>query len=283
MHYKIRTMSALLVMAFVAIAPANPATAGEPLTDLTGAQSPASIGKVDREAVRTIIKDLHSSPRQSNGAYNRSTQYGNWSSNIGSADTAFCGSTREDIRNRDLDEVKYKANDRCDVDSGVLKHDPYTGRSIEFSRQQSPALEVEHIVPAEYHYDMIGHRQIQKEREAFYNDPENLIMADAPSNSSKGSSGPSEWLVPDNPSYVCTYIARFSYIADKYHIPVDPADQRTMLRNIGTCDNTTESNSDALERNVPITPGSGPYWLTPAGLIAIVIFTYLTLKERAKR
>ena len=283
MLHTIRIVSALLVTAFVAIAPANPATAGEPLADLTGTQSPASIGKVDREAVRTVIQELHTTPRHSNGAYDRSGQYGSWSSNTGSADTTFCGSTREDIRNRDLDEVRYKANDRCAVDSGVLEHDPYTGRSIDFSRQQSPALEVEHIVPAEYHYDMIGHQQTQKEREAFYNDPENLIMADAPSNSSKGSSGPSEWLVPHNPSYVCTYIARFSYIADKYHMPVDPTDQRTMLQNIDTCDNTAEPTSVHSERRVPITPGSGPYWLALAGLLAIVIVTYLALKERAKR
>lgn len=283
MHHKISLISALLVTAFVAISPASPATAARPLTDLTGTESPAAIGEVDREAVRTIIEDLHTSPRRSNGAYDRSAQYGSWSSNTGSADTTFCGSTREDIRNRDLDEVQYKANDHCAVDSGVLEHDPYTGRSIEFSRQQSPALEVDHIVPAEYHYDMIGHRETQKEREAFFNDPENLIMADATSNSSKRSSGPSEWLVPDNPSYICTYIARFSYIADKYHMPVDPADQRTMLQTIDTCDNTAEPNSAALERSVSITPGSGPYWLALAGLLVIVIFAYLTLKERAKR
>ncbi len=283
MHYKIRAISALLITTFVAISLASPATAAGPLTDPTGAESPAAIGQVDREAVRTIIEDLRSSPRRSNGAYDRSAQYGSWSSNIGSADTGFCGSTREDIRNRDLDEVQYKANDRCAVDSGVLEHDPYTGRSIEFSRQQSPALEVEHIVPAEYHYDMIGYQQTQKEREAFYNDPDNLILADAPSNSSKGSSGPSEWLVPDNPSYVCTYISRFSYIADKYDMPVDPADQRTMLQKIDTCDNNAEPTSAPSEHNSSPTGNPWPYPLALAGLFAVVIFTYFCLKEWAKR
>lgn len=283
MHHKIRAISALLITTFMAISPASPATAAGPLTDLTGTESPAAIGQVDREAVRAIVEDLHTSPRSSNGAYDRSAQYGSLSSNTGSADPTFCGSTREDIRNRDLDEVQYKTNDRCAVDSGVLEHDPYTGRSIEFFRQQSPGLEVEHIVPAEYHYDMIGQQQTQKEREAFYNDPENLIMADAPSNSSKGSSGPSEWLVPDNPSYVCTYIARFSYIADKYDMPVDPADQRTMLRNIDTCDNAAEPNASAYEHSISITLGSGPYWLALVGLFTVVVITYFNLKERAKR
>lgn len=284
MHHKIHTNFTLLAAFFAStISVMSPAAVAGPLPDLTGTQSPAAIGKVDREAVRTIVEGLATSPRSSNGTYDRSDQYGSWSSNSGSADATFCGSTREDIRNRDLDEVQYKADDRCSVDSGVLEHDPYTGRSIKFSRQQSPALEVEHIVPAEYHYDMIGQRQTQKERESFYNDPENLIMADAPSNSAKGSSGPSDWLVPDNPQYVCTYIARFSYIADKYQMPVDPADQRTMLRNIDTCDNTAEADSAPLERSASIAPGSGPYWLALAALLVIVTFTYFKLKERAKR
>ncbi|SMX97246.1 HNH endonuclease family protein [Brevibacterium aurantiacum] len=209
------------------------------LDDLTGSSSPTAIGTVNQDAVKRIIQDLDTTARESLGTYDRPAQYGTWTTRSNTAVDSFCGTTREDIRNRDLTDIRYSPDDKCEIEQGVLEYDPYTGHTTEFTRQQSPDLEVEHIVPAEYHYDMIGHKQTDQERERFFDDSENLMLAGAASNSSKGSKGPAEWLVPENSAYICTYIARFSYIADKYHMPVAPTDKKAMLQGIDSCDNTT--------------------------------------------
>lgn len=152
------------------------------LDSLTGSSSPTAIGTVNQSAVKRIIQDLDTTTRESLGTYDRPAQYGTWATRSNTADDSYCGTTREDIRNRDLTDIRYSADDKCEVEHGVLQYDPYTGSTTVFTRQQSPALEVEHIVPAEYHYDMIGHMQTDQEREKFFNDPENLVMVDASSN-----------------------------------------------------------------------------------------------------
>lgn len=223
-------------------APTPTSASPNSLDDLTGSSSPTTVGTVDQAAVRSIIQNLDTTARNSTGTYDRAAQYGTWTTRSNTADDSFCGTTREDIRNRDLSDVRYSPDDKCEIEQGVLEYDPYTGNTTEFIRRQSPDLEVEHIVPAEYHFDMIGHKQTDQERERFFDDSENLILADASSNGSKGSEGPAEWLVPENSAYVCTYIARFSYIADKYHMPVDPTDKKAMIQGIDSCDNTASTS-----------------------------------------
>ena len=226
--HRLHHLAGIIVIAFAAggvILSPGPATAAPQLKELVGTDSPAAVAPVDKERVIEVIDDLDTAQRTSRGTYDRTAQYGEWSSNEGSADESFCGSTREDIRYRDLSDVQLKPNDSCAVQSGVLEYDPYTGDKVDFERTANPALEVEHIIPVELHYDMIGYGLTQEEREEFNDDAENLILVDSSANGSKGSDGPAEWLVPDNPGYACTYIARFSYIADKYSMPVDPAGQ----------------------------------------------------------
>lgn len=238
---KIYLVAILAVTTAALITPTPASARPSSLEDLTGSSSPTAIGTVNQDAVKHIIQDLDTTARESLGTYDRPAQYGTWTTRTNTADDSFCGTTREDIRNRDLTDVRYSPDDKCEIEQGTLEYDPYTGSTTEFTRQQSPDLEVEHILPAEYHYDMIGHKQTDQERGKFFADPENLVLVDASSNGSKGSGGPSEWLVPENPAYVCTYIARFSYIADKYHMPVDPTDKRAMLQGIDSCDNTAST------------------------------------------
>lgn len=263
MHSKIKqgvTLSSqmLVVLALIGLAstaplPAAASTEPNAIADLAGSSSPVVRGKIDRAGVKALINSLETAPRRSPGTYDREAQYGTWSTKSGSADASFCGSTREDIRNRDLKGVEYSPSDSCEVEHGSLSYDPYSGDSLVFSRQANPDLEVEHFVPAEYHYDMLGHDQTQGQREAFFNDPDNLALVSASANSAKGSKGPADWLVPDNPGYVCTYIARFSYIAAKYDMPITPADRDALLKNVATCDN---SQDDAASKQVQSSSGT---------------------------
>lgn len=250
-HHCLSLLVVILMGMGATIAPA-PAVAATDLEDLVGTSEPASVSSVDKERVREIVTGLETERRTSRGTYDRAEQYGEWASNTGSADESFCGSTREDIRYRDLSEVQLKPGDDCAVQSGVLEYDPYTGKKVEFERTANPDLEVEHIVPVELHYDMVGYGLTQAEREEFNNDAENLILVDGSANGSKGSAGPADWLVPENPGYACTYIARFSYVAGKYSMPVDPADKKAMMEGLDECDNTASAEGATKSADNPL-------------------------------
>jgi len=54
-----------------------------------------------------------------------------------------CG-TRDDILERDLENVRYRDGD-CVVVSGTLADDPYTGQSVEFEKGRSE-VDIDHLV-----------------------------------------------------------------------------------------------------------------------------------------
>lgn len=272
----------IVILTMGAILSPAPARAATELADLVGTSKPAAVAAVDKERVRKVISGLDTERRTSRGTYDRVEQYGEWSSNEGSADETFCGSTREDIRHRDLSEVQLKPGDECAVQSGVLEYDPYTGNTVEFARTANPDLEVEHIVPVELHYDMMGYGLTQAEREEFNNDPENLILVDGSANGSKGSAGPAEWLVPDNPAYACTYIARFSYVADKYSMPVDPADKKAMLKGLDECDNTASAEGASSGTDNPLETMLQDRPVIAALLLIAVIAVLIGMTQRKR-
>lgn len=290
--HRLHHLTGIIVITFAAggvILSPGPATAAPQLKELVGTDSPAAVAPVDKERVIEVIDDLDTAQRTSRGTYDRTEQYGEWSSNEGSADESFCGSTREDIRYRDLSDVQLKPDDSCAVQSGVLEYDPYTGDKVNFERTANPALEVEHIIPVELHYDMIGYGLTQEEREEFNDDAENLILVDSSANGSKGSDGPAEWLVPDNPGYACTYIARFSYIADKYSMPVDPEDKRAMAKGLDDCDNTaTAAPADTAgdttnESGNPVMMLLREHPLAMAVVVGVIIAALMLMTRSGKR
>lgn len=284
--HRFHHLAGIIVIALAAggvILSPGPAAAAPQLKELVGTDSPAAVAPVDKERVLEIIDDLDTAQRTSRGTYDRTAQYGEWSSNEGSADESFCGSTREDIRYRDLSDVQLKPDDSCAVQSGVLEYDPYTGDKVDFERTANPALEVEHIIPVELHYDMIGYGLTQEEREEFNEDAENLILVDSSANGSKGSDGPAEWLVPDNPGYACTYIARFSYIADKYSMPVDPADKRAMVKGLDNCDNTATAGGATKESGNPVMMLLREHPLAMAVAVGVIIAVFMLMTRSGKR
>ena len=75
--------------------------------------------------------------------------------------------------------------------SGTLQ-DPYTGRTITFTRGQdtSAAVQIDHVVPLNYLYAHGAWQWDERTRLLVANDPLNLIAVDGEANQAKGACGP---------------------------------------------------------------------------------------------
>lgn len=137
--------------------------------------------------------------------------------------------TRNDILGRDLMDVVFKAgtND-CKVLSGVLI-DPFTGAAISFvSGPNSNDVQIDHIVPLAWAWRNGASVWDQAVREAFANDPSNLIAVSGPLNQEKSDGGPARWL-PPNRDYVCDYIGNFVSVLVSYGLTI-PSDDKQVAR-----------------------------------------------------
>jgi Protein of unknown function (DUF1524) len=137
-----------------------------------------------------------------------------------------CG-TRDDILRRDLTRVRLRSTDSCVVEAGRLRN-PYLGTIMLFSKSDATAVPVDHVFPLSLAWQMGARDWSGERRVQIANDPLNLLAVDRSSNSSKGDSGPAEWL-PPNRGIRCAYSVRFAQVARKYALPVTRADKRTML------------------------------------------------------
>jgi hypothetical protein len=93
--------------------------------------------------------------------------------------------------------------------------DPYTGAVI----FDAGELDIDHIVPLAWAWRHGASSWPAELREAFANDPQNLVPVLAGANRSKGAKGPDEWM-PPNIGYWRIYLARFVAIADKYRLTI---------------------------------------------------------------
>ena len=101
--------------------------------------------------------------------------------------------TRDDILNRDLVDKTYVSIKKCPdaVATGTL-HDPYTNTTIAFQRgaKVGEAVQIDHIVPLAYAWDMGASGWPDAERVRFANDPANLLAVEGQANQDKGDLPP---------------------------------------------------------------------------------------------
>lgn len=145
--------------------------------------------------------------------------------------------TRNDVLNEQLDDVTHRqGTNGCVVVSGTLK-DPYTGKSIDFTKAQAHAVQVDHVYSLSGAWRMGAHAWPQERREAFANDQElNLLAVDGPNNAAKGDKGPADWS-PANKGFACTYVVRYLRVAVKYDLPVTEREHDSMSTTVdGACD-----------------------------------------------
>ncbi len=144
--------------------------------------------------------------------------------------------TRNDILRRDIEpEVLKEGTNGCVVASGTLQ-DPYSGETILFVRGQgtSTAVQIDHVVALSDSWQKGAQQWDVATREAFANDPLNLLAVDGPLNQQKGDGDTATWL-PPNTAYRCAYVARQVGVKDAYGLWVTQAEQDAMVRVLSTC------------------------------------------------
>lgn len=189
----------------------------------------------NREAALGVIGRLATESRGSGSGYDRDEFGYAWMDTATGVPLAGNGcDTRNDLLRRDGRDVRMESGDDCVVAAMELA-DPYAGKDIAFERGPSTSMDVQidHVVPLSYAWQMGAATWAEEKREQLANDPLNLLAVDGDTNSSKGDSGPEEWLPPAE-GIRCAYGVRFAQVAFKYEMPVTAADKETLRQQCGT-------------------------------------------------
>jgi hypothetical protein len=198
---------------------------------LAGAAGPldsqaASQGPSSSHATAPRLDALRVAEPTDDGSYDRDAFGDGWADLDGDG----C-ETRDEILARDLTDTVIE--DGCDVKAGTLR-DPYTDRTIGFQDDQWWTVHVDHIYPLAHAWRLGASEWTDAKRLRFANDPANLLAVDGPTNSSKGDSGPGEW-VPLNRGYACTYARTYMRVSATYDLPVTKADRDSLALLLDTC------------------------------------------------
>jgi hypothetical protein len=198
---------------------AGPATAA-------GAPSPPSAQKA-----LSMLERLAIAPPSSMGRYSRekfphwaaeAERYG-WKEPDGSCDV------RDAALIRDGEGVRIDSD--CSITAGEWV-DPYTGKTL----ANSSEVDIDHVVPLANAWRSGASSAAWSiaEREAYANDPEVLLSADAGANREKGDKRPEAWK-PPNRTYWCEYARRWIWIKFDWHLSVNPAEKSSLQQMLGTC------------------------------------------------
>jgi uncharacterized protein DUF1524 len=145
--------------------------------------------------------------------------------------------TRNDILDRDLIDKTHVSIKRCPnaVATGTL-HDPYTNATIAFVRgnQTGAAVQIEHIVPLAYAWDMGARNWTDEIRVRFANDPANLLAVQGQANQDKGDKEPADWM-PPNTAFHCQYAVQFIAVLRGYGLAVDASSVPVLHQAAETC------------------------------------------------
>lgn len=173
------------------------------------------------------LAELEVRPRAPHTGYSRARFGPRWSD----VDANRCD-TRNDILARDLRELRRDGS--CVVLDGVLD-DPYTGDLVEFVRgPRSATVQIDHVVPLSLAWDTGAQRLSPARREAFANDPLNLLAVDGRANASKGDDGADEWLPPARTAW-CSYAERIVAVRIRYRLWVTPEERDALAAVLNSC------------------------------------------------
>ncbi|MFB9352781.1 HNH endonuclease family protein [Streptomyces heliomycini] len=200
--------------------------------DGTGPGLASVTGESDRAEAVDLITKVTTKGRGPKTGYDRDEFGYAWMDTADGVPLARNGcDTRNDLLQRDGQEVRFRSGSDCVVVAMTLD-DPYTGTTIEWRKQEAAEVQIDHVVPLSYSWQMGASRWPEAKRERLANDTLNLIPVQGRANSAKGDSGPATWLPPDK-RIRCAYAVRFAQVAVKYEMPVTPADKRMMLEQCG--------------------------------------------------
>ena len=141
-----------------------------------------------------------------------------------------CQNTRSEILQlRSEVPVTFTNHKRCTVKTGKW-FDPYTNQYY----TQASDVDIDHLSSLAYSHKRGAHAWSKAKRQAFANDPDNLLIVRNTVNRAKGAKGPTEWMPPHHP-YRCTYLKKFVSIMDKYGLAFTDKEQRTITRMTKAC------------------------------------------------
>ena len=173
--------------------------------------------------------------------------------------------TRNDILRRDLADITYRVDDpTCTVATGVL-HDPYTGKTIQFVRGTgtSEAVQIDHLVALSDAWQKGAQQWTAAKREAFANDPIELLAVDGPTNEAKGDGDAATWL-PPNKAFRCTYVSDQIVVKHNYGLWVTQAEHDAMARVLASCGGVVASPTPVRTTAAP--PPPPPTTTVPASV-----------------
>ncbi len=193
----------------------------------TGGAGPIAAGPPG--SARAMLAGLPTKGRAPKTGYDREKFGPAW------ADTDRNGcDTRNDVLARDLTGETFRSGTHdCVVLTGRLT-DPYTGRSIAFRKAQASAIQIDHVVALSDAWQTGAGPWPEGRRQAFANDPLNLLAVDGPSNQAKGDGDAATWLPPAK-GYRCRYVARQVAVKAKYRLWVTPAERDAIARVLAGC------------------------------------------------
>ncbi|MFI9822975.1 HNH endonuclease family protein [Streptomyces sp. NPDC052013] len=200
--------------------------------DGTGPGLAPVTGEADRAAAVALIERVTTKGRGPRTGYDREDFGYAWKDTADGVPLARNGcDTRNDLLRRDGQNLRFRSGSDCVVVALTLA-DPYTGKTIEWRKQDAAEVQIDHVVPLSYSWQMGAARWPRHKREQLANDTLNLIPVDGRANSAKSDSGPASWLPPDK-RIRCAYAVRFAQVALKYEMPVTAPDKKMMLRQCG--------------------------------------------------
>jgi hypothetical protein len=144
--------------------------------------------------------------------------------------------TRNDILRRDLMDLRVKpGTNGCVAHSGRLI-DPYTARSFAFERGSGNAgeLHIDHVVALGDAWRKGAWAWSPDRREAFANDPLNLVVTFGDVNMEKGAKDASEWLPPDKKMH-CGFALQVIYVKQTYDLAVSDEERAALFNALGMC------------------------------------------------
>ncbi|WP_217142792.1 HNH endonuclease family protein [Streptomyces sp. AC627_RSS907] len=200
--------------------------------DGTGPGLAPVAGDTAEATARRLIDGLKTKGRGPGTGYDRDEFGYAWTDTADGVPLARNGcDTRNDLLKRDGQKLRFRSGSDCVVISMTLD-DPYTGTTIEWRKQEASEVQIDHVVPLSYSWQMGSSRWTESKREQLANDPLNLLPVEGRANSAKRDSGPASWLPPAK-SIRCAYAVRFAQVAVKYELAVTAPDRQAMLRQCG--------------------------------------------------
>ncbi|EEH64352.1 hypothetical protein HMPREF0044_0089 [Gleimia coleocanis DSM 15436] len=198
------------------------------LRTLTGQNQLADI---PASTAKTALQQLEIRPRTERAPEYQRNEFGeSWADVDGNG----CD-TRNDILGRDLIEKQYRRGSNCVVKQGLLE-DPYTGEKVAFIRgpQTSEIVQIDHVVALGDAWRSGAYKWDLAKREAFANDPENLLAVVGYVNEDKGRSRADQWLPPQE-EYHCAYVARQIKVKAKWQLSIISSEKETFVNVLANC------------------------------------------------